>query len=99
MTLVDTQQAANMRSGIEIAGHITGVSAPRTVNLKTGGTIETADATLSDDAGSITLQLWGEDINLVKEGSKVIVKNGYTNTFKGQVSLSKGKYGQIEVVE
>jgi len=29
----------------------------------------------------------------------VSVINGYTNTFKDQVSLTKGKFGQLLVVE
>jgi len=30
--------------------------------------------------------------------SRVKVENGYTNTFKGEVSLTKGKYGKLEVI-
>ena len=88
MTAVDTQQAKNMRSGVDVNGQITQLS-DTTV----------ADATLSDDAGDIQLALWGEDIGKVKVGAKVSVINGYTNTFKDQVSLTKGKFGQLLVVE
>ena len=99
MTTVDTQQAKNMRSGVDVNGQITQLSEVRTVNLKAGGTITVADATLTDDAGDIQLALWGEDIGKVQVGSKVSIINGYTNTFKDQVSLTKGKYGQLLVVE
>jgi len=99
MTAVDTQQAKNMRSGVDVNGQITQVSDTRTVNLKAGGTTTVADATLSDDAGDIQLALWGDDIGKVKVGTMVSVINGYTNTFKDQVSLTKGKFGQLLVVE
>ena len=99
MTAVDTQQAKNMRSGVDVNGQITQVSEVRTVNLKACGTTTVADATLSDDAGDIQLALWGDDIGKVKVGAKVSIINGYTNTFKDQVSLTKGKFGQLLVVE
>lgn len=95
---ITTATAAKMRSGINVAGEITKVGNRRTVNLKSGGTIDTAEAILSDESGDIALALWGDDINNVKVGSKVKVLNGYTNEFKGQVSLTKGKFGQLEVV-
>ena len=99
MTLVDTAQAKNMRSGVDINGEITQISDARTVNLKQGGTVDVADATLTDTVGDIQLALWGEDITKVHIGTKVKITNGYTNSFKGQTSLTKGKYGQLEVVE
>ena len=89
--------AAKMRSGINVAGEITKLGEERTVNLKKGGTLNTLTATLSDESGDVALQLWGEDIPRVHIGSKVKVLNGYTNEFKGQVSLTKGKFGQLEV--
>jgi replication factor A1 len=94
---ITTTTAAQMRNGINVAGEITKLSDVRTVNLKTGGTVDTLTATLTDDAGEIALQLWAEDIPKVQLGSRVKVLNGYTNEFKGQVSLTKGKFGQLEV--
>jgi len=94
---ITTTTAAQMRNGINVAGEITKLSDVRTVNLKAGGTVDTLTATLTDDAGEIALQLWADDIAKVHIGSKVKVLNGFTNEFKGQVSLSKGKFGQLEV--
>jgi replication factor A1 len=99
MTLVDTQTAKNMRSGVDVNGQITKLGQGRNVNLKAGGTVMVTDATLTDDSGDIQLALWGEDANGIKIGSKVSIINGYTNTFKDQVSLTKGKFGQLVVVE
>jgi replication factor A1 len=92
-----TVEAAKMRSGVNVAGEITKVSDIRTVNLKSGGTVNVADATLTDDVGEIALTLWGEDIALCPKGTKVAITNGFTNEFKGQVSVTKGKFGQLEV--
>ena len=66
---------------------------------KAGGTIDVCDAYLVDDqGGEIKLTLWGDDIPKVKDGDRVKITNGYTNSFKGEVSLTKGKFGQMEVV-
>jgi replication factor A1 len=96
---VTTTQAKNMRSGVNVAGQIKSIGETRTVNLKSGGTINTATAILEDDSDSIALTLWGDDIPKVKVGSLVKVHNGYTNTFKDEVSLTKGKFGTLEVEE
>lgn len=97
--MVTTEQAKNMRNRIDIEGTIERIEEPRTVNLKTGGTTEVCNAYLVDEAGEIKVTLWGDDITKVKNGSKVAFKNGYTNTFKGEVSLAKGKYGELIVKE
>jgi replication factor A1 len=92
-----TIEAAKMRSGINVAGEITNVSETRTVNLKAGGSVNVADATLTDEVGEIGLTLWGEDIALCPKGTKVAITNGFSNEFKGQVAITKGKFGKLEV--
>jgi len=94
---VTTETASKMRSGINLQAKVTKIGEPRTVNLKNGGSVNVADAILSDETGDITLALWGDDIIKVHEGNTVTIQNGYTNEFKGQVSLTKGKFGQLEV--
>ena len=98
MVTVTTEQARNMRNGIDIEGTIERKGEPRTVNTKAGGTIDVCDAYLVDENGEIKLTLWGDDIAKISNGSKLKITNGYTNTFKGEVSLTKGKYGQLEVI-
>lgn len=97
--MVSAEQAKNMRSGVNIEGTVERKGDSRTVNLKTGGTIDVCDAFLVDEeGGEIKLTLWGDDITKVSEGSKIRITNGYTNSFKGDVALTKGKFGQMEVV-
>ncbi|MEX0640277.1 MAG: DNA-binding protein [Nitrosopumilaceae archaeon] len=96
--MTTTEEAKNMRNGINIEGTVERKGETRTVNKKVGGTIDVCDAYLVDDVGEIKLTLWGDDIPKISDGSKVKLTNGYTNTFKGEVSLTKGKYGQLEVL-
>ncbi|MDP2667711.1 MAG: DNA-binding protein [Nitrosopumilaceae archaeon] len=97
--MVTTEQAKNMRSGINIEGTVERKGEPRTVNMKSGGTIQVCDAFLIDETGGeIKLTLWGDEVDQVKDGSKVKIENGYTTSFKGEVSLTKGKFGKLEII-
>ena len=82
-----------------IEGVVDTISEPRTVNLRTGGQAQVADAVLKDDTGQIKLTLWDAQIKMVKPGSKVRIENGYVTSFKGENSLNVGKYGKLSVLE
>jgi replication factor A1 len=86
-----------MRSGINLKAEVKSKGEPRTVNLKTGGTVDVCDAVISDGSDDIKLTLWGDDIKAVNIGDVVMITNGYTNEFKGEVSLTKGKFGKMEI--
>lgn len=96
---VTAEEAKNMRSGINIEGTVKDKGETRTVTKKSGGEIGVCDAYLEDaEGGRIKLTLWGDDIDLVNNEDRVKVTNGYTNTFRGEVSLTKGKFGQLEKI-
>jgi ssDNA-binding replication factor A large subunit len=84
---------------VDAEGEIMEISDPRTVNLRTGGEAKVADCTLKDSTGSIKLSLWDDQIDAVRQGAKVRVTNGYTNSFRGEVRLNVGRYGKLEVLE
>lgn len=90
-------EVKKMRSGINLKAEVKSKGDPRTVNLKTGGTVDVCDAVISDGSDDIKLTLWGDDIKAVNVGDVVVVTNGYTNEFKGEVSLTKGKFGKMEI--
>ena len=84
---------------VDAEGEIAEIAEPRTVNLRTGGEARVADCMLKDDSGQIKLSLWDDQIDMVKQGSKVRVTNGYKNSFRGELRLNVGKYGRLEVLE
>jgi replication factor A1 len=84
---------------VDAEGEISEISDPRTVNLKTGGEAKVADCILKDESGTIKLSLWDDQIDLVRQGSKVRVTNGYTNSFRGELRLNVGRYGKLDVLE
>lgn len=58
-----------------------------------------ATATAKDESGSsINLTLWNEDISKVKAGDKVHLTNGYVSEWQGELQLTTGRMGKIEIV-
>ncbi len=52
-----------------------------------------------DETGKIKLTLWNEQIDQVNEGDKVHLTNGYVGEYQGELQLSTGKFGKLEIVE
>ncbi len=98
---IPISEAKKMRSGVNVEAEVTEKGDPRTVNLRSGGTIEVCDAVIANgektEDDQMKLTLWGDDIKAVNVGDKVVITNGYTNEFKGEVALTKGKFGKMDV--
>ena len=85
------------QGNVEIAGIIIDKSSPREFN-KSGSQGRVCNAKLKDDSGQITLSLWNEQVDQVKVGDKIQIKNGYVSEWQGEMQLSTGKFGTLEVV-
>ncbi|MBS3147588.1 DNA-binding protein [Candidatus Woesearchaeota archaeon] len=83
---------------IDIIVEIAELQEPRTFD-KFGKSGKVANAKAKDASGEITLSLWNEQCDLVKQGDKVHIINGWVSEFKGEKQLSTGKFGQLEVVK
>ncbi|MAG15977.1 DNA-binding protein [Candidatus Woesearchaeota archaeon] len=86
------------QGNVEVTGEVTEVEEPRTFN-KAGKEGRVTNAILKDDSGQIKLSLWNEQIDAVKQGSKITIKNGYVNEWQGELQLTTGKFGTLEVGE
>lgn len=82
---------------VEIELEVVEVGETRTFQ-KFGNNGRVATATAKDDTGEIKISLWNDEIDLVKKGSKVKITNGYVNEFQGEMQLSAGKFGKLEVI-
>jgi len=82
---------------INIEAEVVSVEEPREVLTKLGRRTRVANAIIRDESGEITLTLWGDDIDRVKEGDRVSIENGWVSEFKGTTQISAGKYGKINV--
>ncbi len=57
------------------------------------------NAKLSDTSGQIALTLWNEQIDQIDVGDVVKITNGYVNEWQGELQLTTGKFGTLEVVQ
>jgi replication factor A1 len=57
-----------------------------------------ASATLQDESGSVRITLWNEKIALVSVGARVAITNGYVDSFRGELQLNVGRYGQLTII-
>ena len=58
-----------------------------------------SDALVGDETGVVYLTLWDDNIEKVKEGDTITVKNGYINLFRGNMRLNVGRYGTLEIAD
>jgi replication factor A1 len=56
-----------------------------------------ADCMAKDETGTIRLSIWGNDADIVKEGDRIRITNGYVKQFKDELELSSGKYGRVDI--
>ncbi len=82
---------------VDLEAEVVGIEAPREIN-KMGRNLRVANATIKDASGTITLTLWNDQIDQVREGSKVKISNGYVNTWQDKAQLTLGKFGKLEVL-
>ena len=65
---------------------------------KFGKAGKVATAIAKDETGDIKLTLWNEDIEKVNAGDKVHLTNGYVSEWQGEMQLTTGRMGKLEVV-
>jgi replication factor A1 len=83
---------------VNIEAEVVSIEAPREIN-KYGRKLRVANVTIKDESGSITLVLWNEQIDKVKEGAKLKIENGYVNEWQNNPQLTLGKFGKMTVLE
>lgn len=82
---------------VDIVAKIIEKKQPREVNTRFGRKL-VADFVVEDSSGQTTLVLWEDDIDNVKEGQTIKIKNAYVTEWNGSLQLNKGKFGSIEVL-
>lgn len=84
---------------VDVEGTIVEKGEQREVSSRyTNETFRVADAVIKDESGTITLTLWGEQIDNVNVDDKVKIENGYIKSFRGEIQLNVGKYGTLTVL-
>ena len=84
---------------VDVTAKILEMSEAREVTTRRGEQSRVATAVVSDDSGTVKLNLWNEQIDQVKVNDKIKVENGYITAFKGEIQLNVGKFGKLTVNE
>ena len=82
----------------ELTAEVVDLGEIRTFN-KSGKEGRVLNAKIKDDSGEVTLTLWNDEVDKVKKGSKISLKNGYVSEYQGELQVSAGKFGTLEVNE
>lgn len=82
---------------IDVELEIVSIEEPREIE-KYGKVLKLVNAIGKDETGEIKLTFWNEDVDKVKQGSKIKFANAYCSEFQGQKQLSAGKYGSMEIL-
>jgi len=85
------------QGNVDIVIDVVDVGETREFN-KFGKPGKVATALAKDETGDIKLTLWNEDIEKVKSGDKIHLVNGYVNEWQGEMQLTTGRMGKLEVV-
>lgn len=93
------QSLQDKLGGVDIRLRILSKSNPRTVKTNDGQEHIVVDATAGDRTGSVKISLWDARINEIISGDIIDLRNGYVNSFRGQLRLNIGKFGAIEKVD
>ena len=65
---------------------------------KFGKSIRVATITVKDKSGDMKMSLWNDDIDRINVGDNLKISNGYVKEFQGELQLTTGKFGKIEVL-
>lgn len=85
------------QGNVDITIDVVDVGEPREFN-KFGKAGKVATAIAKDETGDVKLSLWNEDVDKVKAGDKIKLTNGYVNEWQGEMQLTTGRMGKLEVV-
>ncbi len=73
---------------------------PRSYTSRDGTSGKVCDARGKDEDGdTVVVSLWNEDIERVGLNDRISITNGWVSEWQGNIQLSAGRYGTLEVLE
>ncbi len=73
--------------------------AVRDFSSRGGSTGKVCDAKAVDDEGSeVSVSLWNEEIERVQPNDKIRITNGWVREWRGNMQVSAGRFGKLEVL-
>jgi ssDNA-binding replication factor A large subunit len=68
----------------------------REIDTRDGGQKKVRNARLKDPTGEISLVLWGSEVDLVAEGDRVQIVEGWVSDYRGRPQVSLGRTGKLK---
>jgi len=88
---------AGVRS-VNLKAKVVGKSIPRHVFSRFGDALTLSTATICDGTGSMRMSLWNAEIDRVSIGDTVQINDGRVRNFRGELQVSLGRKGRLQVV-
>lgn len=82
---------------VDLTADVIEKSEPRSFE-KFGKQGRVCNARIKDATGVVSLTLWNEDIDKINVGDRLKISNGYVGEWQGELQVSAGKFGKIEVI-
>lgn len=79
-----------------VEGSVTALEAVREVETRDGARKKVRNAKLKDATGEISLVLWGAEVDLVHEGDRIRIVEGWVSDYRGRPQISLGRTGRLE---
>jgi replication factor A1 len=71
----------------------------RDFSSRTGSTGKVCDAKAVDQDGTeVSVSLWNDEIDRVKANDRIRITNGWAREWRGNIQVSAGRYGKLEVL-
>lgn len=86
------------QSGVNVTVEVVDLGEVREFN-KFGKVGRVCNATIKDDSAQMKLTLWNDDIDRIKVGAKLNLVDCFVNEWQGDMQLTTGRNGKIEVME
>jgi ssDNA-binding replication factor A large subunit len=67
----------------------------REIDTRDGGRKKVRNGRLKDATGEIALVLWGSEVDLVSEGDRVAIVEGWVSDYRGRPQVSLGRTGKL----
>jgi len=52
-----------------------------------------------DASGECILSLWNQEVDVFQEGDFIVLKKGWCKQYRGEMQVSSGRYGKIELIK
>jgi ssDNA-binding replication factor A large subunit len=81
-----------------IEATVTMLEAIREIDTRDGTKKKVRNGKVKDASGEIALVLWGAEVEMVVEGDKVRITDGWVKDYQGKPQISLGRSGKLEKV-